>query len=230
MGTATRAARIIAVLIIIQMIGSALVNMVLEAPLLGAPELLVNAASHSRQIALGALLGLVTEALWVGIAVTAFPVFWQRARAMTLWLGALAVVTLAVAVLESSGVMSMVSWSQAYAGASPADRWQLAWVRVAVASARNWAHFLARICDGATILVFYATLYRLALVPRALAGFGLISVALMLTSVGMPLFGHDAVFAMLAPLGLSQLVLALWLITKGFRDSGPQTAVGSAGS
>jgi hypothetical protein len=52
----------------------------------------------------------------------------------------------------------------------------------------------------------------------------------MLTSVGMPLFGHDAVFAMLAPLGLSQLVLALWLITKGFRDSGPQTAVGSAGS
>lgn len=40
---------------------------------------------------------------------------------------------------------------------------------------------------------------------------------LMLTSVGMPLFGHDVVFPMLAPLGLSQLILALWLITKGFR-------------
>jgi hypothetical protein len=26
------------------------------------------------------------------------------------------------------------------------------------------------------------------------------------------------VFAMLAPLGLSQLMLALWLITKGFHD------------
>jgi hypothetical protein len=219
MGATARAARIIGVLILIQMIGSALVNGVLQAPLFGEPGFLVDAARHPRQIALGAVLGLVTEALWVGIAVTAFPLFWQRARAMTLWLGALAVVTLAVAVLESSGVMSMVSLSQAYAGASPADRWQVAWVRLAVAPARNWAHFLARICDGATILVFYATLYRLALVPRALAGFGLIAVVLMLASVGMPLFGHDVVFAMLAPLGLSQLVLALWLITVGFRDS-----------
>jgi hypothetical protein len=221
MGATARAARIIGVLIIIQMVGSALVNAVLEAPLFGAPGFLENAAPHSRQIALGALLGLVTEALWVGIAVTAFPVLWQRARALTLWFGALAVVTLAVAVLESSGVMSMVSLSQAYAEASPPDRWQLAWVRVAVAAARNWAHFLARICDGATILVFYTTLYRLALVPRALAGFGLITVVLMLASVGRSLFGHDVVFAMLAPLGLSQLVLALWLIAKGFRDSSP---------
>jgi hypothetical protein len=221
MGATARAARVIGGLILIQMIGSAMVNGVLEAPLFGAPGFLENAASHARQIAVGALLGLVTEALWVGIAITAFPVFWQRARAMTLWLVALAVVTLAVAVLESSGVMSMVSLSQAYAGASPADRWQLAWVRVAVASARNWAHFLARICDGATILVFYATLYRLALVPRALASFGLITVVLMLASVGMPLFGREVVFGMLAPLGLSQLLLALWLITKGFRDNSP---------
>ena len=41
---------------------------------------------------------------------------------------------------------------------------------------------------------------------------------LILTSVGMPPFGHDVVFPMPAPLGLSQLILALWLITKGFRD------------
>ena len=33
----------------------------------------------------------------------------------------------------------------------------------------------------------------------------------------MPLFGHDVVFPLLAPLGLSQLILAVWLITKGFR-------------
>jgi hypothetical protein len=221
MGAATRAARIIGVLILAQMVGSALVNSVLEAPLFGDPGFLANAAPHAGQVALGALLGLVTEAMWVGIAVTAFPVLWQRTRAMTLWLGALAVVTLAVAVVESSSVMSMVSLSREYVKASPADRWQLVWVRLGVASARNWSHFLARICDGATILVFYTALYRLALVPKALAGFGLIAAVLMLTSVGMPLFGHEVVFAMLAPVGLSQLILALWLIGKGFRDSSP---------
>jgi hypothetical protein len=40
---------------------------------------------------------------------------------------------------------------------------------------------------------------------------------LMVAGVGMPIFGHDVVFPMLAPMGVSQLLLALWLIAKGFR-------------
>jgi hypothetical protein len=38
---------------------------------------------------------------------------------------------------------------------------------------------------------------------------------LQLTALAMPIFGHSIVFLMLAPLGVSQLVLALWLITIG---------------
>jgi hypothetical protein len=76
---------------------------------------------------------------------------------------------------------------------------------------------MARIFDGGAIFVFYVVLYRFTLVPRALAGFGLIAVTLMVTAVAMPLFGHDVIFPMLMPLGLSQLILAVWLITKGFR-------------
>jgi hypothetical protein len=218
MEDARRAGRIIGILILVQMVGGTMVNFVLEAPLFGAPGFLVNAASHSRQIGLGALLGLVTEALWVGIAVTALPVFLRRTRAMAFWFAALAVVVLAVAVVESASVMSMVSVSEAYAKAGAVEREQLQTVRVVVASARNWTHFLARVTDGVAIFVFYGVLYRGALVPRALAGFGLIAATLMVTGVGMPLFGHEVVFPMLAPLGLSQLILAVWLITKGFRD------------
>jgi len=212
-----RAGRIIGVLIIIQMVGGVMVNFVLEAPLFGAPGFLVNAASHSRQIGLAVVLGLIIEALWVGIAITAFPVFYQRTRAMALWFVALAGVVLAVAVVENAAVMSMVSVSEAYAKASAAGREQLETVRVVVASARNWPHFMGRIFDGVTIFVLYAVLYRFALIPRALAGFGLIAVMLQVTGVAMPLFGHDVVFPMLAPLGLSQLILAVWLITKGFQ-------------
>jgi len=218
METAIRAGRIIGVLIVIQMVGGVMVNFVLEAPLFGSPGFLVNAASHSRQIGLAAVLGLILEASWVGIAITAFPVFWQRTRTMALWFVVLAGVVLAVAVVENAAVMSMVSVSEAYAKASAAGREQLETVRIVVASARNWPHFLARVFDGLTIFVLYAVLYRFALVPRVLAGFGLIAVVLQVAGVGMPLFGHAVVFPMLAPLGLSQLILAVWLIIKGFRD------------
>jgi len=217
MAAARRAGRIIGVLIIIQMVGSGVVNFTLEAPLFSAPGFLVNAASHSQQLGLAVLLGLATEALWVGIAITAFPVFAQRSQTMMLWFIALAVVIMAVAVAENAAVMSIVSLSEAYTKASAAEREQIQIVKIVVASARNWAHYMARIFDGGAIFVFYLTLYRFELVPRALAGFGLIAVTLMVTAVAMPLFGHDVIFPMLAPLGLSQLILAVWLITKGFR-------------
>jgi hypothetical protein len=219
MGTASRAGRIIAVLIILQMIGSAVVNFVLEAPLFEAPGFLVNAAPHAQQIGLAALIGMTIEALWLGIAITAFPIFYQRTQTMALWLVALAAVVLAVAVVENIGVMSMVSLSEANEKASAAEREQLQTVRVVVASARNWAHYLARVMDGAATFVFYAAMCRLALVPRLLSGFGLIAVALMITGVAMPLFGQGVIFPMLAPLGLSQLALAIWLAIKGFRDT-----------
>jgi len=212
-----RAGRIIGILIIIQMVGGFLANFVLEAPLFGAPGFLANAAPHSQQIAVGALLGFGIEALWTGIAITAFPVFYRRTRPMALWLFALAAVILAVAVVENAGVMSLVTVSQAYAKGSAVERAQLETVRVVVTSARNWAHYMARIIDGIAILVFYAALGRLALIPRILAGFGLIAVVLQIISVGMPLFGHDVVFPLLAPLGLSQLIVAVWLMVRGFR-------------
>ena len=214
----SRIGRIIGVLLIIQMFGSALVNFTLEAPLFGAPGFLESAASHSRQIGLAAVLGLVTEATWLAIAIGAFSIVYQRTPKLAIWLVALAGVTLAVAVVENAGVMSMLSLSEAYAKASAVERDQLQTVRVIVASARNWAHFMARIINGCAGFVLYAVLYRCALVPRALAGFGLLAAVLMVTAVGMPIFGHDVIFPLLAPMGVSQLLLAFWLIAKGLRS------------
>src|SRR5205085_12234934 len=140
MEAANRAGRIIGVFIIIQMIGSGIVNFVMEGPLSEAPGFLVNAAPHSRQIAAAVLLGIVTEALWVGIAVTAFPLFRQRSQRMALWLIALTVVSLAVAVAENIAVMSMVSPSEAYSKAAATAPGQLQTLQVSVDSASRWTH------------------------------------------------------------------------------------------
>ena len=105
--------------------------------------------------------------------------------------------------------------------ASAAERGSLETIRLVVASARNWPHFLAQIFDGLTVFVFYALLYRCELVPRVLAGFGLIAALLMIAAVAVSLFGHDVIFPMLAPLGLSQLILAVWFMIKGFRSQPP---------
>ena len=218
MGTASQASRIVGVLIIMQMVGSGVMNFVLEAPLFKGPGFLLNAAPHSKQIALAVLIGLVTGALWVGIAITMFPIFFPRSQALALWLIALAVVILGVAIVENIGVMSMVSLSEAYTKATTVDCEQFEGARVVVAAARNWPHYIGRIFIGCATFVLYAALNRFTLVPRALAALGLIASVLMVMALVMPLFGYQIMFLLLAPMGLTQLTLAVWLLTKGLRD------------
>jgi hypothetical protein len=130
------------------------------------------------------ILGLTTEALWVAIAITAFRIFKQRSPAMALWFLILAGVVLALAFFENAAVMSMVSVSEAYARANAIEREKLETVRIILASPRNWPHFLARMFDGVTIFVFRAMLFRPALIPRTLAGFGLIAAVLQVSGIG----------------------------------------------
>jgi hypothetical protein len=71
------------------------------------------------------------------------------------------------------------------------------------------------IIAGCTIFVLYVALYRFALVPRTFAAFGIGAAMLQVVAVAMPLFGNSVNFALIAPLGLCQLLLALWLIARG---------------
>ena len=231
MSVAANPGRIVGVLILAQMAGGVLVNFVLAAPLFGSPGFLVNAAPHSVQIAVSVLLGLATGALSLAIAITVFPVFRQHGLRLALWYVALAGVSLAAMVVEQISVMSMLSLSEAYNSANVAEREAFQGLRIVVASARNGAHYLGLIVAGSTIFVLYSALYRFALVPRSLAAFGMAAALLQIVAVAMPLFGYGVIFLLLAPLGVSQLILAVWLIVKGFRDPAQQSlrAPGAAG-
>jgi hypothetical protein len=212
------AGRVVGVILITQMAGSALVNFRLQAPLVGQPGFLVNAAAYATQIGLSALLGIALGALFSGIAITVFPIIRVHSTAMALWLLVLGAAILALAVVEQAAVLSMVTLSEAYIRAPAATRTQFEALRIAVAAARNWPHFIGRVMDGVAGCLFYVTLYRFALVPRALAAFGLLAAALQITGVAMPFVGRDVVFPLLAPMGVAQLALALWLLVKPFHS------------
>jgi hypothetical protein len=224
MGGEKRAGRIVGSLVIVQMGGSALVNFGLESPLFGSPGFLVSAAPHSLEIGTAVCLALLLGIVTIGVAVTAYPIFKEHSRALALWLLALSIGGFAAAVLENVNVMSMLSLSNAYAASSEADRAFYQTLKVLAASDRNWAHFIDHLVSGAILLVFYLTAFRFRLIPRVLAGFGLLAVALQLCTISRPLFGGEVDFRLLAPLGLSQLALALWLLVKGFPPLRPALA------
>lgn len=63
------------------------------------------------------------------------------------------------------------------------------------------------------MFVFYSLLYRFALLPRALAAFGLITVMLHFTGITLPLFPDDSSVTLLGvPMALSHIAPALWMM------------------
>jgi hypothetical protein len=122
--------------------------------------------------------------------------------------------------------MSMLSLSEAYLRASPADRDLFQALKLVVAAARNWTHYIGLFVAGCALLVLYGTLFRFALIPRAFAAVGLASVVLQIIAVTLPLFGHSIEFLMLLPLALTHLALAIWLMAKGLANSEPPNRPG----
>ena len=221
MDTASRAARTIAVLLLLQMVGGPVLNFALMGQVVGASGFLDNAAAHGLQAGLAALLGIALAAMSVGIAIAAWPVLRPRSLAMAQWLLVLAAASFVLSAVEAATVLSMRSLSEARAGATAAQGDTFAVVALAVGAARRWAHYANLIAVGAMLCVFYGALLRHALVPRPIGGFGLVAAALLLVAVCMPVFGHAIVFALMSPLGLAHLALVAWLLVKGFAQPAP---------
>jgi hypothetical protein len=221
MRSAKSTGRAIGVLLPLQSTAAYVENFVLLAPVLAGGAFLANAAGSALDVRVATLLGLAKGVFTVGIAIVAWPVFRRYSESMALWYLALCAVGLALMCVENVSILTMLSMSQEYAkgdsnAALPTAALVARWFRY-------WAHYTNLIVGGGATLVLYATLLRFALVPRALAAVGVVAVLLQLTAVARPVFGYPIVFVLLAPLGLSHLALAVWLLAKGFSDKNPGT-------
>jgi hypothetical protein len=220
MGSLMVISRVIGVLLLVQGAGGYLVNFVLLKPVFAVPPgYLVSAAANPLQVGLAAILGIATGVISLAIAITLWPLFSRRSERMALWFFAFAVAAFALNAVENTRLLSLLSLSQAYAESAAADAALYEVLRLVVAAARNWAHFINLIVGGATIFVFYAVLYRFALVPRVLGALGMLAALLQMTAVAMPLFGQPVMFLLITPLGLCHLALAGWLLVKGLAEN-----------
>ncbi len=75
-------------------------------------------------------------------------------------------------------------------------------------------------------LMFYCVLYQAKLIPRWISGWGLIAAILVLALAFLDLFGivtsHDVLDL---PIFLQEMVMAVWLIVKGFNPSGIESKI-----
>jgi hypothetical protein len=164
-------------------------------------------------------LAYVGGALTISLGITALPVFRRYSNAMALWFLAVCAISCTLDVVHNTTVLSMLSLSHEYVNGSVANQDMYQALGAAVTSTRRWAHVTQLVAIGGWLFVFYSSLMRFALIPRALAAIGLIGVALQFTGVTLMMFlGYRVVGEMAMPMLPIQITVAVWLMVKGFGE------------
>jgi hypothetical protein len=185
-----------------------------------------------NQVVGGALLLLMGAFGSVGIAVALYPVLKERSAGLAL--GSVVFRTIE-AVMYLVGVVSLLSVltvSQQFTSAGGADRAWLQTAGNALVSLKEHAAVAGvfAFCLGG--LLYYALFFQTRLIPRWLSGWGIVAIGLMLAACGLAVFDDRPVTGyvlLAAPLGLQEMVLAVWLIVKGFNaPATPATVAGRA--
>jgi hypothetical protein len=221
-----RRGRLFGALLLVQLIAAPIYNFVLLDPVFAAPGWLANAAPNARGMQWGVVLMLIGTLVDLAAVVVAWPTFRRSAPGLAMAYALLTPVSMVLTAVEGQRLLEMLSLSQQAAAAHGANGELFETLRGVVGAARNWAHYMGLLIGGVGLVTLHALLLRAALVPRALAAVGIAAGLLLVVAVTRPLFGIPVNFALLGPVGIVQLVLALWLLARGFRGSGhPAAAV-----
>lgn len=223
MNADSKSARAVGGLFIIGTVAGIL-SRVVTGPIQNAQNLLVSVAANETRLVVGALFVLMMGLALAMVPVLMFPILRKHNEALALgyivFRGGLEAVTyLAIA----TSWLLLVPLSQIYAQVGALDASNVQALGTLLLEAKEIGSILTIVfCLGA--LIFNYLLYRTKLVPRWLSGWGLIAIVPYLAAGLLSMFGiiHalSPTYAILnLPLALQEMVLAVWLIVKGFDSS-----------
>lgn len=219
MKTYRSTATIVGVLYIVGTVAGVL-SVVFTGPTVNAPDVLRQVSATRPQIVVGGLFVLLMGFALALIPVLVFPILKRYNEPLALgyvvFRGALET---AMYILTAISLLLLIPLSQEYlnAGAPAASHFQT--LSALLRSLGELPLLVVVFSLGA--LIFYYLLYQSQLVPRWISVWGFIAIALHLATGLLIILGLQTSFdtansIMNLPIFLQEMVMAVWLIVKGF--------------
>jgi hypothetical protein len=220
-----KTAIIVGLLYIIGTVAGFLFKMVFTGSIQNDLNLLTKVAANENQIIIGALFLLIMGLALALVPVMMFPILKKQNEALALgyvvYRGALETVTTIAMVI---GWLFLTILSQQYiAGAPDASYFQT--LGALLLKGNDSIGTISQIIFPLGALIFYCLLYQSKLIPRWLSGWGIIAAILVLVLAFLDLFGINSSWSTVLvdlldlPIFLQEMVMAAWLIVKGFNPS-----------
>ncbi len=220
MNTNRKAATMVGILFILGFAGA--FGPVAVKPILDDPMYLAKIFENQNTVMMGVLAQLIMALACAGIAIGLYPILRKYNESLALGAVGFRIIENIFQIVAALALLTLLTLSQesVKADALAASAFQVAGTSLHAIhfwSALVLAHF--GFCLGA--LMYYYVFYRSGLIPRWLSVWGMVGILLHLTGALITMFTQVDPFStstslLSIPIGLNELVLAVWLIVKGF--------------
>ncbi len=206
-------------------------SLVFSEPIRSAQDPLVHISTNGNQLIMSALFLLIMGLALALVPVVMFPILKKFNEALALGYVVFRGGLEAVAYIATTiGWLLLVPLSQTYVKAGAPNSSDIrAWGNLLLKGDEVGSVLTIVFCLGA--LMFYYVLYQSKLIPRWLSAWGLICAIPYLASGLLAMFAVTESLSTLhsileLPLAVQEMVMALWLIFKGFNPSVISSKVG----
>ena len=159
----------------------------------------------------------------IGIALAMYPVLRAWGRGLSLGSVVFRTIEALLHIVAVVSALSLFSVAQRFLSADAAQRASFQVVGDSLLDVRDQANLAAVMAFSVGALMYYYLLYHSRLVPRWLSSWGILAIILTLVACLLALFGRHPITTyvpLVLPIALQEIVLAVWLIAKGFASPG----------
>jgi hypothetical protein len=187
-------------------------------------DYLTDTAANGGLVTAGVLVRFIAAFASAAIAISLYPVLRRYRQGLALGAVGFRIIEGMFYTLGAVSVLLVLTLSQEFVKTGAGDPGYFNQLGTLLKALDNWAGLAGIFAFYVGGLLYYRVFYQTRLVPRWLAAWGAGGVLLGAAAALLVLFGvTDSMsplqMALNAPIGLQEMVLAVWLIVKGFNPS-----------
>jgi hypothetical protein len=191
-----------------------------------AANYLFSVSTNGGLVATGAILLFIGGAAAIGIAISLYPVLRKYNEGLALGSAGFRTVEGVFDFISVLSLLILITLSQQFVDAGAPDSSYFQTLGILSISGFHWAaNVIKLMAFSMGCLLYYIIFYRTNLIPRWLSGWGVVAAIMTMLSALLTMYGLIAPFStaqivLNLPILPQELVLAVWLIVKGFNPSG----------
>jgi hypothetical protein len=199
--------------------GATLLSYPFGGAFLEKADYLAGLAQNESSIITAALIEFVWAASCAGIAMALYPVLRRSNSALALGAAGFRTVEMVFVLVGTLCLLALLSLSRS---SDPASTASLQASGTLLLSLREWSHnVISFLAFSVGALMYYAVFFTSRIIPRWLSGWGFLGALLAMAATIYAAFTNSFDTGMVhtylsLPIALNEMVLAFWLIIKGF--------------